>query len=704
MKWGIMVMKSRTSFINPGILRNDFKSLGWIGAAYLLGMLLSLPLKILMLHSRLENTPSYDSTIYLRIFQFESPLQLMLLALVPILAGLWLFRYLQTDKAADMLHALPVQRATLYNTHILAGLIFLAVPLIITALVSWALVAGLGITSINAMAVLSWLGISLLINLLFFMTCVATGMFTGISVVQGVLSYILLVLPAGLSMLVLHNMKMYVYGFAYDYYSTTSITNLSPLIRLFDSVYRHPMQNAEIAIYVFTSIALYLLGRYLYQRRQLETAGNAITFGLLRPFFKYGVTFCSMLLLGSYYKDTQNTIAWTYFGYFLGALLAYFLVEILLTKSLRVFHLKNIKHLGIYTLVVVGLISALNFDLVGYEKRIPNLADVESIYLDNSFYALNEHNRPRVRADMISTPINTVRLPVYSQTDNVRAIWNLHQDILNKTYPEKPLNFAQNNTRQERICLVYNLKDGSHFYRQYSVPVMEYATELKPIYETREYKDAHYPILGVNTAVIKMIEIHADADVDKNVRISDPQLIEQAIKAFQADVVAQTYAEMTSELPSWANITMLIDTPEKPDMGNQNLHLSWQKSYRNFEQWLKDINQYNNARIIPGEDLKYAMVARRNKDNNNNQAIPKAATERTQQAIADLEKNPENLKISDPDQLETCLRTYGYDYRQSSDGKETIYDVFFLMKNGRFFAGGFTENSAPSFVKEHFSK
>ena len=85
-------------------------------------------------------------------------------------------------------------------------------PLILTALA-----AGLGIDQLNSV-ILSWLLTSLLLNLLYFMTGAAVGMITGMTTLQGVLSYILLLLPSGLSMLLLDNMSRYIHGFAVDYY------------------------------------------------------------------------------------------------------------------------------------------------------------------------------------------------------------------------------------------------------------------------------------------------------------------------------------------------------------------------------------------------------------------------------------------------------------------------------------------------------
>ncbi|PKM76963.1 MAG: hypothetical protein CVU90_09510 [Firmicutes bacterium HGW-Firmicutes-15] len=698
-------MKSKTSFINTGILRNDFKSFGWIGAAYLLALLLSIPLKILMMSSQTENANINDLYMYLRIFLFDqnSPLQLMLLILVPVLTGLLLFRYMQTSPAADMAHSLPIKRETLYNTHITAGIIFLFVPLIITALVSWAVIAGLGIETVTGLHILTWLGISLLFNLLFFMTSVATGMFTGMSVVQGVLSYILLLLPTGLLELLLHNMKMYTHGFAYSYYSHN--INLSPLLRLTD-ISSYALQAAEITAYLLVCIALYVAGRFFYQRRQLEAAGNAITFDLLSPIFKYGVTFCSMLMLGSYFYGTQNeSMGWTYIAYFLGSLLAYFLCEILLNKSLHVFSFKILKGYGAYSLIIIMLLAGLHIDFVGYEKRQPALADVESVYMDNSFYSLYEKNRPRVTYPENNDPYFENRLdrpmPVYTEADNLANIYSLHQKIIANKAAEKGSLFSDNRKLQyEKVCLAYNLKNGQRVYREYSITTPMYAKTLKPIYEATEYKALHNEILRIDPAKINLISINVP-DTTKNVKLVTPEQIKQAIDALQKDTLNQTYEEMTSNRPGWANIEMLVNDKHSYENHGDNMqayNLSWNKSYANFEQWLKKNGLYNQARIIPGEDIVYAIVERNAANTGKDMAKSRVKVIPTLQLlIQDLEKEPGILKITDQDQLELCLRNY-------TSVEQPTYNMFFVLKNGNILWGGFSEDDAPDFVKEHFAE
>jgi len=430
---------------------------------------------------------------------------------------------------------------------------------------------------------------------------------------------------------------------------------------------------------------LYLLGLHLYRRRQLETAGSAITFDVLRPFFKYGVTFCFMLLLGSYFYETQNSMGWTYFGYLLGSLPAYFGVEILLHKSLHVFKPKIIKGYGIYALIMIICIGALHLDFTGYERRLPELVEVESVYMDNAFYPLsylNEGDKRRIieyqGVDMnlgTPTPLKNP-LSVYTQADNIANIYALHQKIVDNRAVEKAVmsdRYSTISDTRRSFYLVYNLKNGSRIYRKYRINPSDYAQQLKPIYESYEYKNFHNAIMGVNPSEIKMIEINAER-TNKSVRIVDQKLIQQAVAALQSDIIKQTYEEIIARRPGWAYINILLEN-------NKTTALEWKKSYVDFEQWLKNIDEYDNARLIARDDLQYAIVTKQTGAGNEAMEIYKRTKMSPKQYLM----------------LETCLRQYTYPYPQP-------YSVIFLLKNGDSFIGGFAEADAPAFVKEHFAR
>lgn len=675
-------MKSKTSFINTGMLHNDWKRFAWIGAGYLLALLFAVPLQILMLYSRGEEAGINNVSMFLRVFQFDT-LQAMLVIAAPILTGLLLFRYLQDRRAADTAHTLPVRRETCYHTHMAAGLIFLFVPPVLTALVSWALVAGLGIEQIEGTHILTWLSASLLFSLLFFTCSAAVGMITGMTTLQGVLSIILLFLPSGLCVLLLYNLNQYIYGFPYDLY-LSQINDLSPLIRLTE-ISRNPLQPGEIFIYLGVSVVLYIVGKNLYLQRHTEMAGNAITFAALRPLFKYSVTFCSMLLAGSYFNAVQDSMAWTYFGYLLGSLLAYILIEILLHKSLYIFHRRHLKGYGIYALVMVVLVGLFHFDWTGYEKRLPALDTVKSIYMDYSFYPLTYRPAavpPDAQADdYIYTPVKAI----FTGQENIARIHALHRQII-ANRSDREASAPSLSTRYTRnICLAYELNGGKWVYRQYNIAEPDYADSLQPIYESGEYKELHNRTLGINPAEVDFIDIEGYG-ANKRLRLVDPELMAQALAALKKDIYAESYTEMVnlSGKTPWAHVHIHMD--------HRSFIQDWKKSYVYFEQWLKDSGNHDRVRLLPGVDINYALLDRPpDRNGADRQQKPGAG----QLDIQALENKPGVLKITDPAKMEWCLRHY------QGNREGAAYQVFFALNGGDVLSGFLDAAGAAPFIQEH---
>ncbi len=693
-------MRSATSFINKGILHNDFKRYGWMGMVYLLAWLSAVPLQLVMIYSRPEIIKvHYTASTYLRVFEFNySPVSLFLLLMAPVLAGLLVFRYLQTGKAADMEHSLPIRRETLYNTNLLSGLVLLLFPVVITALLTWAVVTWFKIDFVQGQDILNWLKVALTANLLLFSSTVAVGMITGMSALQGLLTYILLLVPSGLTLLVLHNLKMYLYGFAYDYFSV-DLERLSPLLNL--TYVNLNLTNSDIIIYLLASISLYFIGRYLYRVRPIEAAGDAVTLGPLRPLLQYSVTFCTMLLVGSYFYSTQQSMAWTYAGYFLGALLGYILIEILFHKSVHIFTWQRFKGLGVYAVIALALLGLIRSNFIGFETRLPQIDEVKYVYMDYSFY-------PLLQAKDESRTANQAPQAIYVDRDNIAHILALHREIIAKREEAKSNPTIDQNIRQERICLAYQLNDDKMLLRYYLVDSSRFTEQFKPIYESLEYKTHKYEVLRINPMDAKLVDIRSQVG-NKRVSITDPQLIQEAIAVLQNDIKMQSYEEMTDTKPPWGHVEITLpgeqtdtgavraETVEStmettPKKGYYNVTVQWQKSYYGLESWLKGKGLYNQVRLLPGQDIVHAFI----------EYFPQGMDDaefRIMKADQDFGERPGQLKVTETDKLELCLQSY-QEYHKT---KGAVYMVYFRLNSGSILTGILTPSSAPDFVKQHFA-
>lgn len=351
-----------------------------------------------------------------------------------------------------------------------------------------------------------------------------------------------------------------------------------------------------------------------------------------------------------------------------------------MNKSLDVFRLRVARNYLLYSLVVVLLITGLNYDLISYEKRIPPLENVKSVYLDGSFYRLTATTRES------QTPYYYVEnsgddsyrrevTMVYTEADNIADIHKLHQSIIENREIEKPLLQQYDQWTAYRLwCLAYNLKNGKTVYRQYKVPVERYATHIKPVYESQEHKQMVYDILNISPRQVDLLQVSAN-ETDRSVKFTDPALLLQAVNALQVDARSQTYEDMTAGCPPWAEVTLLLNDGKR-------LRLSWEKSYVFFENWLQDVGEYANARVMP-DDIKYVLVEKGPfpDEDKHVSATEKYRTIESDPYLRELEKSDSCLRITDPREIENLLRRYTY------KEDEAHYRVHFVLQNGTYFSG-----------------
>jgi ABC-2 type transport system permease protein len=652
MKWGKLAMKLKTSYFNKGVLHNDIKRFGWVGICYLIFLLFEVPFKIFTINASNAAHPEYIESMQ-NVFSNDT-LKLST-AVIPVLIAILLFRYIQSKKSVDMIHCLPIKRVKIYDNHIFIGILFLVVPVLITALAALLLKGALNLNNTDihftVKTVTSWTGSTILFNIVIFLSSVFVGMFTGLSSAQGILTYIFLFLPMGLTTLINYNINFFVYGVANDYYINNGIAFFSPIQRYISI---SPMTSMEMFRYIMFCIILYLAARFAYHKRSLEAASNAVAFKNLQPVFKYGITFCCMLLGGIYFRGPGYGFSWVIFGYTIASLVGYIIAEIIMTKSLRIF--RNIRGYFIYAIIIVFVAIVINSDIIGYEKRMPALENIENIYLENSFYYSNGKLDNQIR--------------VYSEKENLNNIEKLHKKLI-----EDKKSLKHSSSSNEQVAILYTLKNGKQIKRQYNIPPQGYGEYLKPIYESKEYKKMHNNILNNDYSSIDKISINSSKN--KNTIITNPIEIKEAIEILKNEVLNETYEDIIDSRDVWTDINILLSDDKRID-------LSWKRSYKEFENWLKQKGYYAKARLMP-EDIDYALIEKRDPNN------PHGGINQSQE-----NSNIKRLKITDKNKLETCLTNY-------SNNGAGQYVLGLYMKNGDDITYlNIEDQYVPDFVKEYF--
>lgn len=383
-------MRSATSYFNGTLYRKTLARFWPLWGLWAVGWLFLCPLRLLNSYFTdyaWRATSARDSLLWDAQNLPEILTSGVFLALFfAILCAMAVFGYLYNSRSACWTHALPMRREALFTTQYLAGLSMMLLPLlaaaVLTAVVevsflpmeSWGVVLS---------ALLTWLLAQCGICLFFFSFAAFCAMFTGHILALPAFYGILNGLAAGLWFLVDALMHEFFYGYAGTPGALTVVDYLTPAEALTQAVRWWTEDGLSspgtVAVYAALGVALAFVSLYVYRRKHVETAGDVVAVAVVRPLFKYGVSFCSGLAFGMF---TAAFFNWTELPILIPCILVwavagYFAAEMLLKKSFRVF--KAWRGAAVVAAVMLLLCLACLMDVFGVVDRVPASGQVKSV-------------------------------------------------------------------------------------------------------------------------------------------------------------------------------------------------------------------------------------------------------------------------------------------------------------------------------------
>lgn len=180
---GMPVMTRSRFFFNSSVIRQNLRQHGWIGIIYMLGLMFFLPVQMF-----LNGNPNAEPEKVEGLFRIGGDMQVVFIATLPVVAGLFLFRFLQAKPSSDLWHSLPLRREHLLAAHTCSGLILLLLPVWLTAAVA-AIVAPLdgNMYIYQGADVWEWCLTVTILTLFLFVFTAFVGICTGQTVLQGLL-------------------------------------------------------------------------------------------------------------------------------------------------------------------------------------------------------------------------------------------------------------------------------------------------------------------------------------------------------------------------------------------------------------------------------------------------------------------------------------------------------------------------------------
>lgn len=508
------------SFFNPALLRSDLRRCWPLLAGYTFLWFLILPLRMWNdVPADLQAAQPEDARrTALEIIGNATTAAIWIHLIFGIVLAMALFSYLSSARGTYGMHSFPASRGCQFRTHVLCGVGCVAVSNVLICLLS----AQSGGTHWGAS--LSWLVFSLVTFLLFFslgiFCCMLCGWLPAMAVAYGAVNCVVIFCR------ILADAMCSIF---YPSYNDTVLSMgqnhivawLTPVLRLhldLQEMYKDgsgPLLSAtawkSLLVYGIAALVLLVAGALLYRIRRSEASGDTLSFRPLRPVVRWVVGILGGLGLGlvlaAMLSCTKNTPALLACIVTLG-LACMIGTQMLIARTPRVFG-KLWPELLALCIALVALCLCIRADVFGYERRVPQVSQVESVGIyQRSIYR------------------NTAKI---TDPEEIGAITQAHRYLAGRAAGE---NRTPDSSEINTIYITYNLKNGGTLSRKYPLR-SEDLTAVRAMLESETFR---------RSVVLDSVNVNAEALRHGYINNSDKDLIRD-LSAQECKLLYQTLLE-----------------------------------------------------------------------------------------------------------------------------------------------------------------
>mgnify|MGYP006894306538 CR=1 FL=1 len=579
MRWRGLAMQSKTSWFKKEIFKQNFRQVGWVSLIYLIILFFAVPLNIFM---RFQRHDEYYGYFGQSVFEYGVYVQLFSLFIAPVLMAMFILRYLHQKDSSDFIYSLPIKRDYFYWHQVAFGFIGLLLPVIINGLLVsfvYNIVDVQGSFNINDIGY--WFVVSSIILFLTYSVSIVIGTMTGITIIQGIFSYIFLLLPFGFTLLFISNLNYFVIGLPESYLIDDKITTYSPITNIVNLIDSPEDASYSLIIYVILTILFFIVGLILYRNRPAEAATQAVAFHKLKYIFIYSFTFCFTLIGGIYFAIFHRSTSAIIFGYLIFSVIGYYITQMIIHKTWRVF---NEWREYIYYLIGFSIILLLTiFDVTGYQNRIPETDQVESAFVVIDKYSFNENLDKYGDLEGFTTQVDIDRVREY------------HQQLINSNQLTEWYD-----SFYKDITILYRLKNGKEMVREYRYSdQLDHQNLLDEITQTQTYKKYTNEIFYVNPKDISQIRIVA-YPTNSELTITNYKEISEFVDLFKQDLLS------TNRDSTPYSSTVEVHFNDNLNQYYQFYDLSWNN--KEVMKWLENNDLLEQA-MMTAEDVEKIIIA-----------------------------------------------------------------------------------------------
>ena len=455
-------MKSVNSYSKA--FRKDITGRNWImvAIAFIAYFLIAI-VPVLMNYHSFENVEYYAE----EIADGSNVLLRFVHCVLPVVMSVSCFGYLHDKAAVTTVHARPTTRVQLFHQASLQGFLLMLIPIVLIALLMLPLGGAQvspGYENVTSPASIFTLKNSVLfivksgiILAVIYALSNLAAVLAGNRAIHALLAIFLNAFPVCIVALFQTVLEAMWYGYEAGF---DHMKYLHPALFGFNA---HDM-GGWIFFVVITAV-IYAVSVLAYKRVRLERVGDACYFPVIADILCIVLTFMFSVTLGMIfaallpddaYDGKLSFILFTLITSVIGLIVTRMIAD----STTRVFNRKLLKTAGIFAVCIAIFFAVSVFDVTGYQKRIPEASQIESVEICTMFDDQYEGTWPNL-----------------SSEEAVEAVRTLHTSVVDSLQEED----ENEEYMDGYVKLCYHLKNGRMLERRYSGLLL---TKDHPIYDS----------------------------------------------------------------------------------------------------------------------------------------------------------------------------------------------------------------------------
>ena len=475
MNWEVKTMLSKRSSCDLALRRADWRRFWPLLFLYAAVWLMALPMSIWNRRWSVYNADTLQDALH----RVESTIydcvtaSVVVSAIFAVLLAMTLYGYLMNSRSVGLMHSLPVNRTKQFFNHFLVGVEIFTLVHVVTVIISVLVMSSYGVISWEG--ILTWFAVAELTSLFFFSLATLCAMVTG-----WVIAIPVIYVGVNAMFVAFYGLLQMMFDMFYWGYSSTDfpvliswLTPFERLLRMASNCYNydHVLNEATyhmtnegwtaLIVYTLVAVAFTVVAWLFYKARRSESAGDAIVFDWLRPIVLYVMSVVGGLGFGFllYYLiglDGSESLLALLVCQIIGGLVVYFAVQMLLNKSFKVFNRRGWLGAALLAVMLIVISAVVKFDLLGYERFVPEEDKVVSVDFNGSMMAEYIYTEDAERI----AKITAIHRAILAQGEDNAWEWE-----------EVPNSF------RAHFSIDYDLTNGTRIRRNYNLTV-EKGSEL----------------------------------------------------------------------------------------------------------------------------------------------------------------------------------------------------------------------------------